>query len=194
VFQEPSPQKRDLGYVQGLCGNGTECTSLAENSQPHSAFLHKGTDRLTEILADPVAAIRAVRRQHPLLTSYGVGKVEPFHQGDPEENFRRSRQEMTEPHEIGQFIRAAQYLATRNNRKTVSKGCSSYGWKHRAESWYRRRHDLTAHQQADCYVSNGMFICAALAMGFGMEPIRHSSINVFLTIGAPLVREKRGWR
>ena len=162
-----------------------------------SQALKAPTDHLAavaRILADPISAILSVQREHPLLTIYGIGKREPFHRGDQEENFRRKREGMTNPHEVGQFIRAVQYLATRNNRETLYTGCSSYIWKHRAESWHRKRLRLTVHQQSEGYISNGMLICAALAMGFGMEPAKPWSINVLFTIGAPLVREKRSGR
>jgi hypothetical protein len=69
---------------------------------------------------------------------------------------------MLREHEVGQFVRATEYLATRRKRKLVDRGGrSSYGWKHRAESWHKDR-----HPGADYYISNGMFIAAAIAAGF----------------------------
>ncbi len=140
---------------------------------------------IERVLADPIAAIDAVRERHPLLGSHGFGEREPFPTGDHVENFRRLRAEMTEPHQVGQFIRAVEFLATRRNRKTLNKEHSSYGLKHSAESWCRRR----VGYSADVYVSNGMFIAAALALGFRAEPIRWSSINAWTSVGAPLIRE-----
>jgi hypothetical protein len=158
----------------------TQAPSQCQAPNPHS-------ERLAQILADPIAAIEEVRRQNPLLGTHGFGRREPFHKGDQETNFQRNRDDMTRPHQAGQFVRAVQWLATRNSRKTLNTDHSSYGLKHTVEAWHRSRQGY----HADVYCSNGMFIAACLALGFRVEPIRWSSINAWTSVGAPLVREKR---
>jgi hypothetical protein len=65
------------------------------------------------------------------------------------------------------------------HRKSVSK-FSSYGWKHRAEGWFR---DARGKRE---YVSNGMFIAAALSIGMPME-------RIFRSVNCRLGISKRSW-
>jgi hypothetical protein len=92
--------------------------------------------------------IDAIRRGQPHLTRWGFWPKS-------QDGFEVARAEMTSEGGIEEFKRALEFLSHCERRKTVSK-FSSYGWKHRAESWFR------ATKGCREYVSNGMFIAAAL--------------------------------
>ena len=66
--------------------------------------------------------------------------------------------------------------------------CSSYGLKHRAESYLRnvdeRRKAIGPTADLDRYIANGAFICAALMAGLRIWTYR-DSINPDLRVGAP---------
>lgn len=79
------------------------------------------------------------------------------------EDFDRSRAHMTSPHGVEEFGRALAFVEARcRPTKAITTHAGSYGYKHMAENWHRRELGDTA----DCYVSNGAFIAAALALGY----------------------------
>ena len=83
-----------------------------------------------------------------------------------------------------EFERALEYLSRCMRRKTVWKGASSYSWKHHAE------HYFSARDGGGGYISNGMFIAAAIALDFVIERIPNSP-NCWLNISAS---ERYTWR
>ena len=94
------------------------------------------------------------------------------------------RLEMTSDHSAQQFECATEYLAQCNRRKTVWKGRTSYGWKHQAEHYFE------SSGRDPHYVSNGMFVAAALSLDFVVQRIPNSP-NCFLNISAS---ESYCWR
>jgi hypothetical protein len=107
----------------------------------------------------------------------------------PAENsahFQRSREEMLEAQCVEQFIRAVAYLATREKSKTVSRGATSYGYKHDAERFHR-----SAVPDENAYVANGMFIAAALHLGFTIKRDADNSPNVLINVAIPRTPRQR---
>jgi hypothetical protein len=108
-------------------------------------------------MMDSLRKIEAIRAAQPNLTRWGFWL-------ESRDGFDVARHEMASEGGIEEFERALLFIAACEYRKSVSK-FSSYGWKHRAESWFR------ATRGNREYVSNGMFIAAALSMGLPMERI-----------------------
>jgi hypothetical protein len=123
-------------------------------------------------MMDSLRKIEAIRAAQPNLTRWGFWL-------ESRDGFDVARHEMSSEGGIEEFERALLFLAACEYRKSVSK-FSSYGWKHRAESWFR------ATRGNREYVSNGMFIAAALSMGLPMERIL-GSVNCRLGIS------RRSW-
>jgi len=102
--------------------------------------------------ADPLAAVEAVRNAHPDLTYEGFRCRHLTNRNVPNA--------MTSAAAVREFVRASEFLTAaepyRTKRPTKR---TSYSWKHDAERW------------AGDYVSNGMFIAAALAHGHVVQPI-----------------------
>ena len=86
--------------------------------------------------------------------------------------------------EVEQFAGALAFLDGVQPLKSLNRRRTSYGWKHVAERWHKARGN-------PCYVSNGMFIAAALARGFRIERLP-SDPNVYLNIPETLAREASG--
>lgn len=83
---------------------------------------------------------------------------------------------------LGQFERALAFLLLCcGRRKTLNRKATSYGLKHSAE---RAMRGLNV---ADPYVSNGVFIVAAIVLGFRVEHIQGTP-NAW--IGLNVVRER----
>jgi hypothetical protein len=75
-------------------------------------------------------------------------------------------------------MRACAYLAQVERRKTVNRSCTSYSWKHVAERFHR------GQGTENPYVSNGMFLAAAIHMGFIVKSDRANSPNAYLNIAS----------
>ncbi len=97
--------------------------------------------------------------RHPFLSSEGFeARLTIRRPGG--RTFEQDRADMTHPAHVAEFVRAAQWLAYAPKGKgTVRRRRTSYGWKHIASAWHER------HGQADSYISNGMFLAAAYALG-----------------------------
>ena len=114
---------------------------------------------LEQVLADPSAVLQQIITGYPFGESY-------YPRQEPMERL------------IGQFVRAARFLATRNNRKTIGYGTAG-GWKHSAEQWHRENGGV-----GDPYVIEHMLVAAALALGFGIKFYRGRSVGI--TVGRSL--------
>jgi hypothetical protein len=82
-----------------------------------------------------------------------------------------------------QFIRARAWLEGQAKRQTINRIGTSYGLKHIAE------HDIG-------YVTNGVFIAAAIAAGFQIERTERSwrvTPNAWLNISTRAFRRPRVW-
>jgi hypothetical protein len=97
--------------------------------------------------------IEIIRNDYPNLTRWGFWP-------NAQDSFEAARAEMTSNGAIEEFERASRFLTQHCERRQSCSKYSSYGWKHRAESWFREQ---TGYRE---YVSNGMFIAAAIANSF----------------------------
>jgi hypothetical protein len=131
-----------------------------------------GTTDQMEKKMDSLSKIEAIKCDHPDLTRWGFWL-------ETRDGFEAARIGMTSKCGIEEFESALLFLSACEHRKSVSK-FSSYGWKHRAESWFR---DARGKRE---YVSNGMFIAAALSIGMPME-------RIFRSVNCRLGISKRSW-
>lgn len=134
------------------------------------------------------AAIAAVMDQQPELGSRGFriwdGRRSPRENAD---DFRANREEMLKAHSVEEFIRAVAYLETKEKARTVSRKGTSYGYKHQAERFHEAR-----TPGANPYVANGLFITAAMHLGFTVKRDGNSP-NAFINIAsAPARRDRSG--
>ena len=94
-----------------------------------------------------------------------------------------------------QFETASAWLETVQTTKAINRRITSYGLKHVVEGW--ARHGGLAH---DCesdifkygYVSNGMFICAAVRLGFKIEVIPCTP-NVWINVSSKSLPKPGKW-
>jgi hypothetical protein len=120
--------------------------------------------------------------RHPELTDFGFGvfgerRLPP---AEREAAFKANRAKMFAERSLLQFIRARAWLRGQGRRKTINRIGTSYGLKHVAA------HDIG-------YVTNGIFIAAAVAAGFQVEragPWRQSP-NAFINISTYAWRRPR---
>lgn len=123
------------------------------------------------------AAIAAAMAEVPDLTAFGFGIFEDRTKSAAEKQaeFEKKRADMLSAFSIEQFKRAVAFLKTRSKRATISRKQSSYGLKHEVERYF------AGQGESDKYVSNGMFIAAAVHLGFKFE---RSGPNAYFNIGA----------
>lgn len=125
-------------------------------------------------------AIEAVLAGQPELCANGFRSS--WRRWTPEEEaeyFRTSRAAMTHTAYVQQFARAVAFLQTKAKSATVPRKRTSYGYKHDAEGFHE-----TTNPGHDPYVANGMFIAAALHLGFTVKRDR-ASPNAFINIAEP---------
>ena len=141
-------------------------------------------DHLWHDDADPVAVIRAVLRDNPDLNYEGSNYGITWRDGALK--LRRLRAEMTKPEAVQEFLRAIRFLAEHERFRVqrVNRCRNSYSWKHVVERWIRPT-------VSNYYVSNGMFIAAALAMGYETRAESPLSQNVFINISEGAVTRDR---
>src|SRR5262249_30734520 len=113
------------------------------------------------------ADMARILEQEPQLSDFGFGLTD-FDKTHEERvaRFREDRESICEPRSLAQFIVARRWLSQFTKLKSLNKGGSSYGLKHIAE------HDIG-------YVTNGVFIAAAIAEGFSVQRIGNSPNAVF---------------
>lgn len=114
-------------------------------------------------LEDIQKQIDAICREYPTLGANGIL---------PARDIKTGLLNEVEPIDPTEFRVAAQWLVMYDGfkrRKTVNTYMSSYGWKHVVE------------RNAHTYITNGAFVCAALALGYKMQRIKNSP-NVFFNI------------
>ncbi len=98
--------------------------------------------------------------------------------------FEYRRKEAMHDRSMDEFELAMIYLEMQGRRKTINHNFSSYGLKHRAEGLSRRE---GKHTHLGNYVSNGMFIVAALASGFQVQQIGRT-YNACFNISSRTIR------
>lgn len=137
-------------------------------------------------------ALRAVADATPLLTYYGIGVGEPQRKPDGRwedhrdinASFRRQRDALVEA-DIGSFLACLALLSRISRTKTVRPSAGSYRLKHIAENFTCRYSD--GEDLGPRYVSNGVFIAAAIHAGFSWKgyrlPSGYESLNVSFNMG-----------
>jgi hypothetical protein len=107
-----------------------------------------------------VAAIEAAIAKFPQLTDFGFGVYDEqlLSPKERERQFAADRADMFTQQSLDGFARAREWLEAQPRTKRVSLAAgSSYGLKHLAE------------RQIGGYITNGIFIAAAVAAGFTVE-------------------------
>ena len=129
-------------------------------------------------LAAAAADMASVLDREPHLSDFGFGAPDRRPAGERAAFERENRETIRAPRSLAQFMAARAWLRRFRKIRKLSPPGSSYGLKHRAE------YDIG-------YITNGVFIAAAIAEGFKVERIR-SSPNAQLNISA-LAWRRRGY-
>lgn len=146
--------------------------------------------RLTSAICRLKAA--TVLRIYPTLTV--VGFDNPYranrserhlNSSELEQNFANRRRECLEAENCAGFELACIYLNTQSKIASFNRSFSSYQLKHRAEDLVRVQ---GKHTEITDYVSNGMFIIAALSLGFRCKQFDPFGANAFINISSKSVR------
>ena len=124
---------------------------MARKPWPNPANYH------SDVLAAATAEMNRILDQHPQLTDHGFGTYNDTFPGAPRETrdaeFKRDRETIQDDRSIAAFIATKHWLADFPKIKTLNQKGTSYGLKHIAE-------------EEIGYVTNGVFIAAAIAEGF----------------------------
>jgi hypothetical protein len=160
--------------------------------------LHKPDgDELCRTLSRALAraAVRRVMQQEPQLTERGYDS--PYARSSEERKmshverraaFARRRDLTLGNQNMDEFELAWIYLAMQQRRKTINFDFGSYGLKHRAEN-LSRKYGMYGH--LGNYVSNGMFIIAAIASGFQAKQMNRD-LNACFNISSKSIRATAG--
>ncbi len=128
----------------------------------------------TEVIRE---RLRHVLAAHPHLTNNGIGLYGHPNPAASDPALVEDRLAMLDDDACRQFARAEAYLSRHARTVNInSRVGTSYGLKHRAETWFG------AHFEGEPYISNGMFIAAAIDLGFEVKRADRNSPNVHLNI------------
>ena len=147
------------------------------SERPESQCNSAPADHLEEAAAE----IQRIVALHPERTDFGFGIFDErgLSPEERETEFKRNRAIMFEERSLLQFMAARAWLHGQQKRKTIYRKGTSYWLKHVAS------HDIG-------YVTNGMFIAAAVSAGFQIGRVRSwrdgSTPNAWFNIS------KRAWR
>jgi hypothetical protein len=103
--------------------------------------------------------VEMVTLAYPELTHFGFESVTSG-------TYAANRARMFGTRALEEFDLAIEFLKVCRRINSISRH-SSYGWKHVLESWFAARGERV-------YVSNGMFIAAAIAASFRIERVGYS--------------------
>jgi hypothetical protein len=125
------------------------------------------TDFTPAQIAAAVIAMERILEREPELSDFGYG-LSDFQSTHEERvaTFKTNRQLIREPRSLAQFLAACRWLGQFAKIKSFNKRGTSYGLKHIAER------DIG-------YVTNGVFIAAAIAEGFRVRREGRSPNAVF---------------
>ncbi len=120
-------------------------------------------------MAMAIEAIKLAMALYPELTYVGLG-LGASRCEDRRAGIRAERDRMLTPAALDEFERARRWLERQPRTENVNRRAgNSYGLKAEAEG-------------EGGYISNGMFIAAAIACGFEVEPVAPESVNVWLNM------------
>jgi hypothetical protein len=128
------------------------------------------TDFTPSQLEAAAVAMARILEQEPELSDFGYGlsDSEKTHEERAAE-FHRNRQSIREPDSLAQFLAACRWLSQFAKTKSLNRRGTSYGLKHIAER------DIG-------YITNGVFIAAAIAEGFRVRREGRRSPNAVFKI------------
>jgi hypothetical protein len=120
---------------------------------------------------DLAAEMERILEQEPQLSDFGFGLADFYKtREEAAAKFCEDRERIRDPHCLAEFTAARGWLRQFDKLKSFNKRGNSYSLKHIAE------HDIG-------YVSNGVFIAAAIAEGFNVQRIGNSS-NAWFNISS----------
>jgi hypothetical protein len=125
-----------------------------------------------QILTEAADEMRRVLAHQPQLGDFGFGVYDPRRKtaAEREAGLAKERNDICSPSALAAFVVTRDWLRQHNKRKTINKTGTSYGLKHVAEK------DVG-------YITNGVFIAAAIAEGFRVVRIGDTP-NAWLNISA----------
>lgn len=136
--------------------------------------------------------VRKILHAETGLTKRGFDSTFPIHSDEwkmtfeeLEEAFNKRRRDALDDRAMDQFELALIYLSMQKPRRTINHDFGSYQLKHRAEDLSRK---LGKHTHLGNYVSNGMLIAAAYAMGFEVHRAGPRSQNARFNISSKSIR------
>ncbi|RTL62153.1 MAG: hypothetical protein EKK42_32770 [Pseudonocardiaceae bacterium] len=171
---------RGLGWATNASMRAALAGAPAETSPNEAAFLYYLRQHSFEapsgslMRAFAQAGLRRVMDLEPELSGFGyrVARDRGETHEEAEARFLENRAEMLGEPGVDEFIRATEFLSKFGRRKSLNRKRTSYGLKHDAE------------RATGDYVSNGMLIAAALAMGFATERTHAGSPNAYFNISS----------
>lgn len=123
--------------------------------------------------------------EYPTLTMNGWDQF-------TDKNYQRMRDQMNGDFFVSQFLHALAYISQANKLKAVNYDVSSYSFKHAAERWGGGtgcpNYDGAEPTYLPCkgYVSNGAFICAAIASTLKVKRSRDPTYpNCYVNLVSP---------
>jgi hypothetical protein len=152
-------------------------------------------ERFNRILSRALARIELHRvlDAHRLLTQRGFDSAWMRVSGEMDKRLTMLEERRKEAYEddwsFDQFELAWIYLSQQQMIKSVNRRTSSYGLKHRAENLMR---EFGHFRPLGNYVSNGMLVAAAYALGFEVRPIAPDHYNAYLNISMVTVNRSCG--
>lgn len=121
--------------------------------------------------------IHRVMQANPNLTDFGFGifrdRSRLKSRAEREQKFKKERDALA--NNVDHCNKAMRFLQFLDQRKNMNRAASSYGLKHNAEFFLGHLPNV-----GNPYITNGAFICAALFMGFKVEPCSWESPNAHL--------------
>jgi hypothetical protein len=186
---------RGLGWATNAAMRAALVSGPVEREVQDDAFASYlsahdfAVDRRVFIQAALRVQIGVVMIAYPQLTHFGFGvygerclSVEAW-----QAEVAKNRESMFSEGAICEFELACEYLLQLDTIKTPNRKHSSYGLKHEAERYHRRRR--FAERKGEAYVSNGMLLTAAYHLGMKVVRVAWDSPNAFLNISSRSVSE-----
>lgn len=139
---------------------------LKEHGFPDEKYSTLSEAVILSIYPDQRNHVQVVMDQHPQVSHFGIGVYNSYgkKRSEIEKELAASRASMLSSEAVMEFMKACEYLSQFGKRKTINYRASSYGLKHSAEKYLKEKHeDISGY---DPYVANGMFIAAAIHLGF----------------------------
>jgi hypothetical protein len=130
--------------------------------------------------AEPALTVRGF--DHPHRVDRNERKLSPIEQVN---NFENRRLDCLTAFNLASFELACLYLNGQQKIESFNHSFGSYQLKHRAEDLSKVQGE---HSEITNYVSNGMFIIAAISLGFKYKQIDPFSPNAFINISSKSVR------